>query len=267
MCWHAATFAGYTGTAPIEAFSGDVVRHRLSRAGDRQPNCALHTMAITQIGRDTPGRALLPNGNAPPERVTGKRCAAGRGGSRTSPVGSFSATRRQSWRQTREDTWGRLYRPARQADTPHTGPVTSLTHQIPPYNRSHRFGFDTESGTTSSGSRTASADPHALGPMSDQLPARCPERLGRCRSRAAPADDGVPRLGVAGLRRPGRRQLLAHQVGTATQTRGALGDGSRPGNLDRSCSFVVLILSSRAAGRSFSGDTDPASSDSGATHL
>ncbi|UNM98948.1 IS110 family transposase [Rhodococcus opacus] len=95
MCWHAATFAGYTGTAPIEAFSGDVVRHRLSRAGDRQPNCALHTMAITQIGRDTPGRALLPNGNAPPERVTGKRCAAGRGGSRTSPVGSFSATRRE----------------------------------------------------------------------------------------------------------------------------------------------------------------------------
>lgn len=162
---------------------------------------------------------------------------------------------------------GRLYRPARQADTPHTGPVTSLTHQIPPYNRSHRFGFDTESGTTSSGSRTASADPHALGPMSDQLPARCPERLGRCRSRAAPADDGVPRLGVAGLRRPGRRQLLAHQGGTATQTRGALGDGSRPGNLDRSCSFVVLILSSRAAGRSFSGDTDPASSDAGATHL
>ncbi|WP_422631231.1 hypothetical protein [Rhodococcus opacus] len=71
------------------------MRHRLSRAGDRQPNCALHTMAITQIGRDTPGRALLPNGNAPPERVTGKRCAAGRGGSRTSPVGSFSATRRE----------------------------------------------------------------------------------------------------------------------------------------------------------------------------
>ncbi|UOT03708.1 IS110 family transposase [Rhodococcus opacus] len=127
MCWQAATFASYTGTAPIEAFSGDVVRHRLSRAGDRQLNCALHSMATTQIGRDTPGRALLPNGNAPPQRVTGKRCAAGRGGSRTSPIGSFSATRRQSWRQAREDTRGRLYRPARQADTPHTGPVTSLT--------------------------------------------------------------------------------------------------------------------------------------------
>ncbi|WP_244461517.1 transposase [Rhodococcus sp. ZPP] len=53
----AAAFASYTGTAPIEASSGDVVRHRLSRAGDRQLNYCLHTMAITQISRDTPGRA------------------------------------------------------------------------------------------------------------------------------------------------------------------------------------------------------------------
>jgi transposase len=52
----AATFASYTGTAPIEVSSGDVVRHRLSRAGDRQLNACLHIMAITQIARDTPGR-------------------------------------------------------------------------------------------------------------------------------------------------------------------------------------------------------------------
>lgn len=52
----AAAFASYTGTAPIEASSGDVTRHRLSRAGDRHLNCCLHTMAITQIARDTPGR-------------------------------------------------------------------------------------------------------------------------------------------------------------------------------------------------------------------
>ncbi|HXA13210.1 MAG TPA: IS110 family transposase, partial [Mycobacterium sp.] len=52
----AAAFASYTGTAPIAASSGDVTRHRLSRAGDRQLNCCLHTMAITQIARDTPGR-------------------------------------------------------------------------------------------------------------------------------------------------------------------------------------------------------------------
>lgn len=52
----ADAFATYTGTAPIAASSGDVTRHRLSRAGDRQLNCCLHTMAITQIARDTPGR-------------------------------------------------------------------------------------------------------------------------------------------------------------------------------------------------------------------
>src|SRR4029079_14941905 len=52
----AAAFASYTGTAPIEVSSGDVVRHRLSRAGDRQLNCCLHTMAITQIRHPGPGR-------------------------------------------------------------------------------------------------------------------------------------------------------------------------------------------------------------------
>jgi len=52
----AAAFATYTGTAPIDVSSGDVVRHRLSRAGDRQLNLCLHVMALTQIRQDTPGR-------------------------------------------------------------------------------------------------------------------------------------------------------------------------------------------------------------------
>ena len=52
-----AQFASYTGTAPIEASSGPVVRHRLSRAGNRQLNHALHLIAICQIGHDTAGRA------------------------------------------------------------------------------------------------------------------------------------------------------------------------------------------------------------------
>jgi len=53
----AAAFATYTGAAPIDVSSGDVVRHRLSRAGDRQLNLCLHVMALTQIRQDTPGRA------------------------------------------------------------------------------------------------------------------------------------------------------------------------------------------------------------------
>ena len=49
-------FAAFTGTAPIEASSGDVRRHRLSRRGNRQMNKVLHTAAKTQIRRDGPGR-------------------------------------------------------------------------------------------------------------------------------------------------------------------------------------------------------------------
>jgi transposase len=45
----AAAFASYAGVAPIEVASGDRARHRLSRAGDRQLNCALHLVAVTQI--------------------------------------------------------------------------------------------------------------------------------------------------------------------------------------------------------------------------
>jgi len=52
-----AHFASYTGTAPVEVSSGGIVRHRLSRGGDRQLNHALHMIAICQITRDTEGRA------------------------------------------------------------------------------------------------------------------------------------------------------------------------------------------------------------------
>ncbi len=41
----------------FEVSSGDTVRHRLSRSGDRQLNYALHIMAIAQIRYDSPGRA------------------------------------------------------------------------------------------------------------------------------------------------------------------------------------------------------------------
>jgi transposase len=52
-----AAFASFCGVAPIEVSSGDVVRHRLSRAGDRQLNYALHVMALAQIRYDSPGRS------------------------------------------------------------------------------------------------------------------------------------------------------------------------------------------------------------------
>ena len=49
-------FASYTGTAPVEASSGDVRRHRLNRGGNRQLNCALHLIAVCQIRDPSPGQ-------------------------------------------------------------------------------------------------------------------------------------------------------------------------------------------------------------------
>jgi transposase len=43
-----AAFAMLAGTAPIQASSGRVVRHRLNRGGDRQLNRALHTIVMTR---------------------------------------------------------------------------------------------------------------------------------------------------------------------------------------------------------------------------
>jgi transposase len=50
-------FASWNGTAPIDASSGDQVRHRLSRAGNRQINRVLHMMATVQLRNPTEGRA------------------------------------------------------------------------------------------------------------------------------------------------------------------------------------------------------------------
>ena len=50
-------FASWTGTAPLDASSGENNRHRLSRAGNRRVNHMIHIAAISQIRLDTDGRA------------------------------------------------------------------------------------------------------------------------------------------------------------------------------------------------------------------
>jgi transposase len=50
-----ARFASYSGTAPVEASSGEVVRHRLSLGGNRKLNYALHMVATSQARSDAPG--------------------------------------------------------------------------------------------------------------------------------------------------------------------------------------------------------------------
>jgi transposase len=54
-----AQLARHAGVAPLEASSGKQQRHRLDRGGNRQLNCALHRIAITQGRVHAPARAYL----------------------------------------------------------------------------------------------------------------------------------------------------------------------------------------------------------------
>ena len=51
-----AAFARHNGTAPVPVWSGNTVRHRLNRGGDRQLNVGLHRITVTQLQRPGPGR-------------------------------------------------------------------------------------------------------------------------------------------------------------------------------------------------------------------
>jgi transposase len=68
-------FAMLGGTAPIPASSGQTIRYRLNRAGDRDLNCALHTIVLTRLQHDPTTRAYaarrLAEGKTPREI---KRC-------------------------------------------------------------------------------------------------------------------------------------------------------------------------------------------------
>jgi transposase len=48
-CRSEAAFASRGGTSPLPASSGQTVRHRLNRGGDRALNRAIHAIALTRI--------------------------------------------------------------------------------------------------------------------------------------------------------------------------------------------------------------------------
>jgi transposase len=52
-------YARHNGTAPLPAWSANPNRHRLSRTGNRQLNCAIHRIAVTQIRCHPPAQAYL----------------------------------------------------------------------------------------------------------------------------------------------------------------------------------------------------------------
>jgi transposase len=52
-------YARHNGTAPLPVWSGNRQRHRLSRTGNRQINCAIHRIAITQKRCHPPAQHYL----------------------------------------------------------------------------------------------------------------------------------------------------------------------------------------------------------------
>lgn len=57
-------FASWTGTAPLDASSGELNRHRLSRAGNRRMNRMIHIAATTQIRLERWRRCVKWNSQA-----------------------------------------------------------------------------------------------------------------------------------------------------------------------------------------------------------
>ncbi|WP_165819885.1 IS110 family transposase [Ancrocorticia populi] len=54
-----AKFAALAGVNPVPASSGNTVRHRLNRRGDRQLNRAFHTIALTRMRTDEETKAYV----------------------------------------------------------------------------------------------------------------------------------------------------------------------------------------------------------------
>jgi transposase len=68
---HKDAYARHNGTAPLPVWSANRTRHRLNRTGNRQLNCALHRIAITQARCHPDAQAYLAHratlGNTPTE--------------------------------------------------------------------------------------------------------------------------------------------------------------------------------------------------------
>lgn len=109
-------FASWTGTAPLDASSGEHNRHRLSRAGNRRMNHMIHIAAISQIRLDTDGSAYYRRKRAE-ARSHSKRSDASSAESPTPFTASSSKTHNappsRTWPRVREGTAGRLKNPAR----------------------------------------------------------------------------------------------------------------------------------------------------------
>ena len=198
-------FASWTGTAPLDASSGEQNRHRLSRAGNRRMNHMIHIAAISQIRLDTDGRAYYRR-----KRAAGKttlealRClkrrisdALYRQPSPT-PNKHDSSARSSRLARAREGTAGRLKNPAR-STCPRTSTLR-ISHFPDPRNR--RYKPKRQSGRapgeralnrplTTKGSRNVAATTTSSAVGSSALSALHGRRRPRRRLRRRPALPGA----------------------------------------------------------------------------
>jgi transposase len=129
-------FASWNGTAPLDASSGDRVRHRLSRAGNRRINRTLHITATVQLRNPHRGPRVLR-----PQEGVGQDVDGGHALPQATTV-RHRLPRHGQRRDTRDDgsgrTRGNVYEVQRdRLASPHRlfGPVTSRTRHDRAYDR------------------------------------------------------------------------------------------------------------------------------------
>jgi transposase len=179
-------FASYNGTAPIDASSGEQVRHRLSRAGNRRINHALHMMAVSQIRQPaSAGRAYYER-----KRAEGK----------TSKEALRCLKRRLSdviYRQLLADRAAGTIRACGSATTPTPTPPTSTSASTattrpttPPRPRSHPASRDSSrsTGKTTASSASRSSTPANASTRTSSTPQTPPTK--RARSATSTGTDG-----------------------------------------------------------------------------
>ena len=69
-----AAFSMLCGVSPIEASSGETVRHRLNRGGNRQANTALYRIVVVRLRWQQPTRDYLARRTA--QGLTNERSSA-----------------------------------------------------------------------------------------------------------------------------------------------------------------------------------------------
>jgi transposase len=151
-------FASWTGTAPIDASSGEQIRHRLSRAGNRRVNHVLYIAAVCQIRHDTPGRAYYR-----------KKIAEGK-----TPLEALRCLRRR----ISDTVYRQLAADARRHAAPHEATQDEPAHDEPAHNEpAHNAagpgghsGATTNSSAAGSTPAADSSDKPLPGPAASTLP-------------------------------------------------------------------------------------------------